>query len=84
MLIEAKVMREIKASKLHKFELEYNVYYDRPEGTSEYLSIWCDRDTAIKWLRYFRRKYVGKPYPNKKGYYPFTNARLVFRIKKPE
>jgi hypothetical protein len=31
-------------------------------------------EEALKWAKKFNEKYVGKPYPNGKGFYPFGKA----------
>lgn len=55
----------------------YWVVYDSPNGTKTYNSVpmYCLNE-AIDLLRKFRQQYVGKQYPNKKGFYPFRNARI--------
>lgn len=55
----------------------YNVEYDAPDGTRRYLAESCDHATATKQCAVFTERYVGKPYPNGLGYYPFTNPRVV-------
>lgn len=58
----------------------FNVAYDRGDGTtSTYLQSWVDKPTAEVWAKKFTDKYVGKPYPNGKGFYPFCNVRVVSR-----
>jgi hypothetical protein len=62
--------------------VEYNVMYDRGDGTSStYLLCWVSKSEAVKWAKDFTERYVGKPYPNGKGWYPFNNVRVVSRQK---
>jgi hypothetical protein len=57
----------------------YNVAYDSPSDktTRHYCDFPMGRKDALKYLRLFRERYVGKPYPNGEGFYDFRNARLV-------
>src|SRR3546814_2537427 len=55
----------------------FNVRYDTPSGSRLYLNEPTDIITAWSQCHKFHEKYVGKPYPNGKGYYPFTNPRVV-------
>lgn len=60
----------------------FNVAYDNPktgEKTILYLAEDCDHETAIKWHTDFIRRYVGMPFPNGKGFYPYNNVRIVER-----
>ncbi len=60
----------------------FNIRYDRGDGTfSHYLQCWVDKATAEIYLAKFVEQYVGKPYPNGKGFYPFTNPRIVERCQ---
>ena len=54
----------------------WNVFYDTPEGTRTYLSVPVDKQTAMIWARKCKAQYVGKPYPNGKGYYPVSRVRV--------
>ena len=58
-------------------QVGYNIAYDIGGETSLYLALDTDHETAKEWLQKFVDKYIGKPYPNGKGFYPFTNARIV-------
>lgn len=56
--------------------------YDAPDGEREYTVFPMTISVAMKQLDNFKKKYLnedgtGKPYPNGKGFYPFTNPRLV-------
>lgn len=56
----------------------YNVAYDDTNGTKLYLV--CPVPTleqAIFYMRICREKYVGKQYPNKRGFYDVRNVRIV-------
>lgn len=56
----------------------YNVSYDDGTGnTRHYLTEDCDHETAKRYMTDFIRRYVGMPYPNGKGFYPFKNVRIV-------
>src|SRR3546814_11711312 len=55
----------------------FNVRYDTPSSFRLYLNEPTDIITAWSQCHKFHEKYVGKPYPNGKGYYPFTNPRVV-------
>jgi hypothetical protein len=67
---------------------QYNILYDRGDGTSSlYLACNCDYKTAQIFLMRFKTQYIGhnddegkyipKPYPNGKGHYPFTDPVIV-------
>lgn len=43
----------------------------------EYLSEPVSYELATYYLREWRKKYVGKRFPNGQGFYPFGNSRLV-------
>ena len=58
----------------------YNVAYDHNGNTKLYCIDSMDHAEAERQLNNFIARYVGKPYPNGKGFYPFTNVRIV-RIK---
>lgn len=58
----------------------WNVIYDTPYGTKTYLMVNVDRKTALYWARKCKEKYVGKPYPNGKGYYQVWKVRVVSNI----
>lgn len=68
----------------YPIERKFNVRYDRGDGTSSlYLAIDVDNEReAQKWADEFSNRYVGKPYPNGKGWYPFTNVQVI-EIKCP-
>lgn len=57
------------------FNIEY-VNMDT-HATHYYLADPVPGDEAKAWLNVFVKKYVGKPYPNGKGMYPFCHARIV-------
>jgi hypothetical protein len=63
----------------------YNVKYDAPSGSRHYLVEDVPTlELAKIHLRKFRTRYMdeqgnGKAYPNGKGFYPFTNVRIVKR-----
>lgn len=58
--------------------MAFNVDYDAPRGTQRYLALnAATRAEAEVYVKDFQRLYVGKPYPNGKGWYPFTNPRVV-------
>lgn len=58
----------------------FQVVYDAPDGLRTYCVQPMTEHKANMVCESFRAKYVGKPYPNGKGYYPFTNPRVV-RVK---
>lgn len=64
--------------------MKYNVAYDGPEGKHYYLAECTSKEVAEKECEKFRDKYVGKPYPNGKGWYPFTNPRVVLVRTNPQ
>lgn len=55
----------------------YHVIYDAPYGVRAYCREAMDWKTAQAILAEFTEKYVGKPYPSGRGFYPFTNPRIV-------
>lgn len=55
----------------------FNVAYNAPDGVRLYLSFNTTKEIAEEWRDKFEAKYVGKPYPNGKGWYPFTHPRVV-------
>ena len=57
----------------------FNVEYDRGDGTvSRYCMVpLTTREQAEEVRKNFEDRYVGKLYPNGKGFYPFTNPRVV-------
>jgi len=56
----------------------YNILYDRGDGTTSlYLAANCDFRTAELYRDMFKERYVGKPYPNGKGWYPFRDPVIV-------
>lgn len=63
--------------------LKYEVIYDRGNGTvSSYCLMPMDYDLAEQMLVKFKQLYLnddgtGKAYPNGKGFYPFSNPRIV-------
>jgi hypothetical protein len=54
----------------------WNVAYDNGHGVTKlYLTNnVTSYEEALKWAKKFNDKYVGKPYPNGKGMYPFGKA----------
>ncbi len=61
---------------------EYNVQYNRGDNTfSIYLKDWVTRGVAEHYRLLFIREYVGQPYPNGKGFYPFHSVEVVYRDK---
>jgi len=61
--------------------VEWNVSFICPKrGKLYYLGVWVDSySTAKHYLKVFSDKYVGKPYPNGKGVYPFTDPKVEYR-----
>ena len=57
--------------------MRFNVAYDAHDGVRHYLTFDVDKATAEAYCKKFADKYVGKPYPNGKGFYPFKNPRVV-------
>lgn len=58
----------------------YNVAYDAPDGMRIYCQQWHDHVTAERMLALWQDKYGvngGKAYPNGKGFYPYSNPRIV-------
>jgi hypothetical protein len=56
----------------------YNVAYDAPDGVRHYLrDAVPTRELAEVYRAKFAARYVGKPYPNGRGWYPFTDPRVV-------
>lgn len=55
----------------------YNIFYESNGVTKSYLSVEVPYAKAVEMLREFRTRYIGKQYPNKRGFYPFRNARVV-------
>ena len=77
-LIRMIVLKQAKGSSMSK----YNVEYDAPDGVRRYCMCNMDLDTARIQLQNFKNRYLnedgtGKEYPNKKGFYPFSNPRIV-------
>ncbi len=61
----------------------YNIVYEKSTNPGEiytYLGVDSDYETCQKYLTIFYNKYVGKPYPNGKGWYPCINPRIA-RVK---
>jgi hypothetical protein len=58
--------------------MKWNVVYDRGDGTTSiYNGVPLNNvKEAEKLLEDFKEKYVGKQYPNKKGWYSFANPRI--------
>lgn len=55
----------------------YNVVYEIGDGVKyTYLLSNVSLKGAEEWRDHFIRLYVGKPYPNGKGFYPFCNVRV--------
>lgn len=63
----------------------FNIAYDRGDGTmSLYQMCDSDRKTAERSLSAFKSRYENpdgtpRPYPNGKGFYPFSNPRVIER-----
>jgi len=56
----------------------FNVTYDRGDGTrSTYCVEPMNYLMACVFAKRFTDKYVGKPYPNGKGHYPFKDVKVV-------
>lgn len=64
----------------------FNVLYDTPEGTKVYCLCDMSLAEAERQAQDFRERYLerqpdgtwkGKAYPNGKGFYPFSNVRVV-------
>lgn len=55
----------------------FNVAYDHNGQSKLYCVEAMDHNEAERQLNNFISRYVGKPYPNGKGFYPFTNPRIV-------
>lgn len=60
----------------------YHVLYDAPDGVRQYCVQSMDWKTAQEMLALFWENYLGpdgkgKPYPNGKGFYPYSNPRIV-------
>lgn len=60
----------------------YNVAYDTLEGTKFYTIEDTDLAKAIEMLAKFKARYLNedgspKEYPNRKGFYDISNARIV-------
>jgi len=57
----------------------YNVAYDNLNTgkTRMYLGDVVTLKSAIRWMEAFKEVYIGKPYPNGKGIYPYHNVRVV-------
>jgi hypothetical protein len=60
----------------------YNVAYDAPDGWRIYCMCWMDYASAERQLDNFKGLYLnedgtGKAYPNGKGFYPFSNPRII-------
>lgn len=55
----------------------FQVVYDAPDGLRSYCVQPMSESEAQAVCEKFRDKYVGKPYPNGKGFYPFKNPRVV-------
>lgn len=72
------------AQQVHELdEACYNVAFDRGESTHLHLGMQVTFDVAQDYVSRFREEYVGKPYPNGKGWYPFTNPRVVIVTQPP-
>jgi hypothetical protein len=58
---------------------KYNIAYDdiTTGATRTYCVEWMPRAVAEIYLAKFVARYVGKPYPNGRGHYPFVNARII-------
>lgn len=59
---------------------KYNVAYDAPDGLRIYCMQWADHETMQRVLLKWQELYGvngGKEYPNGKGFYPFSNPRIV-------
>jgi hypothetical protein len=56
----------------------YMVVYEDLKGVKhDYNAFPLGRKDAMRYLRLFRSRFVGKPYPNGKGFYDYRNVRLV-------
>lgn len=55
----------------------FRVLYDAPDGIRSYTVDPMELPVAIEQCLQFRSKYVGKPYPNGRGFYPFSNPRII-------
>lgn len=55
----------------------YNVVYEAPDGDRVYNMVPCDLATAQKTAIKFTERYVGKPFPNGRGWYPYKNVRVM-------
>ena len=55
----------------------YRVLYNNGDEVRSYTVDDMPKHIAERYLKRFKDTYVGKPYPNGKGFYPFTNPRVV-------
>lgn len=55
----------------------FHVIYDSPEGISTYTLVPTNKKEAEALCESFRERYVGKPFPNGRGFYPYTNPRVI-------
>ena len=60
----------------------WNVFYDTPQGTKAYCASPMSQIEAIRMLAEFSARYLGpdgkgKAYPNGKGRYAISNARIA-------
>lgn len=61
--------------------MAYNVFYDAPDGVRKYALMNMCKERAELALAQFKSRYLNpdgtpKEYPNKKGFYSFTNPRV--------
>jgi hypothetical protein len=64
--------------------MQYNiapVYEDGSMGNTCLLA-WVDLETAKEWQYTYWKKYVGKAYPNGKGFYPQKAYVVIDRNRK--
>lgn len=70
-------MTDIASSRLADAKV-WNVAADDENGHSQILCVdWMTSQAAEKVASHFVDNYVGKPYPNGKGYYTIANVRLI-------
>lgn len=63
----------------------FNVAFEGPSGaTVLYLGMNSSYEQARQKAEIFAETYVGKPRPDGKGFYQFTNPRVVLMTEEPQ
>lgn len=56
----------------------FNVLYINQGQPVRYLEAWVEsREEAQRHCDSFNERYPGKPYPNGKGFYPYSRAKVI-------